>query len=193
MLPGDLNVRMGQECSDGDCVPCDVTDKMFDNSTVSFGRVLLKTKLNVFGRNLLSMCQQFNLSILTGSLDGDSFAEFTYISATGCSFIDYFIVSRELQKLCFSLKVVCRYLSKHMSVKMSMLASSKVKVHSYVGSCIYRIIKYTRDENRREDFLALSESMLIKTLMMLLTLLTRILMQFNEGLPIIGHFLKKSY
>jgi hypothetical protein len=52
--------------------------------------------LNSFGRNLLSLCNTYDLKILNGCTPGDLYGLFTYVSATGSSTIDYFILSRNL-------------------------------------------------------------------------------------------------
>ena len=57
-------------------------------------------EINEFGKYLLNMCAPFSLIILNGTL-GDECGKFTYISTSGCSVIDYFIVARQLLHMRF--------------------------------------------------------------------------------------------
>ena len=66
---------------------------------------------------MLNICAQFNLTTLNGTL-GDKCGKFTYISASGCSVIDYFIVSRQLLHMQISLHVAEKIESKHMLVEL---------------------------------------------------------------------------
>ena len=68
-----------------------------DKSTM---RVSKDKEINEFGKYLLNMCAQFSLTILKGTL-GDECGKFTYISTSGCSVIDHFIVSRQLLHMRF--------------------------------------------------------------------------------------------
>ena len=54
------------------------------------------TVLNSYGKFLLNMCVVFGLCILNGVCNGDQQGRFTYISDTGNSVNDYFIISKEL-------------------------------------------------------------------------------------------------
>ena len=63
------------------------------------------------------MCAQFSLTILKGTL-GDECGKFTYISTSGCSVIDHFIVSRQLLHMPISLHIAEENESKHMPVKL---------------------------------------------------------------------------
>ena len=71
-----------------------------------------------FGKYLLSMCAQFNLTILNGTL-GDECGKSTYISTSGCSVTYYVIVSRQLLHMPISLHVAEKIESKHMPVELS--------------------------------------------------------------------------
>ena len=82
--------------------------------------------LNEFGWYLLYVCEQFNLVVLNGLLPGDEDGNFTYISHSGSSIIDYFIMSRCLVYLGLQLSTVPKIDSKHMPVKMSLKLPSTV-------------------------------------------------------------------
>ena len=80
-------------------------------------RVSKDKKINEFGRYLLNICAQFNLTTLNGTL-GDKCGKFTSISTSGCSVIDYFIVSRQPLHMPISLHVAEKIESKHMLVEL---------------------------------------------------------------------------
>ena len=74
--------------------------------------------MNKFGKYLLYMRDQFNLIILNGVPGmGEECGNFTYISTSSCSVIDYVIVSRNLLHLSLSLHVADKIEPKHMPVE----------------------------------------------------------------------------
>ena len=91
---GDLNARTGSENAT-ETTYDDETFNMFapndesglDKSTM---RVSKDKEINKFGKYLLNVRAQFNLTIMNGTL-GDECGKFTYISTSGCSVIDYCI------------------------------------------------------------------------------------------------------
>lgn len=75
----------------------------------------------------MQFCNGFNLVIVSGletlhtSSYGTFSGNFTYISSTGCSVIDYFIVSETLLRMCHLLSVLPMVESKHMPVELKYL------------------------------------------------------------------------
>ena len=57
------------------------------------------TVLNSFGKKLLNMCTAFGLNILNGVCNGDLQGRYTFISNSGNSVNDYFMVSEDLFSL----------------------------------------------------------------------------------------------
>ena len=96
ILFGDFNARTGNENSDAaDTVDCGFD--IFGNSEDAHSsphRVSKDTVVNDFGRYLLNVCTEFDLTILNGSVDGSNIGNYTYISPTGCSVVDYFVASK---------------------------------------------------------------------------------------------------
>ena len=93
---GDLNARTGSE----NATETNYDDETFnifapkdesglDKSTM---RVSKDKEINEFGKYLLNVCAQFNLTIMNGTL-GDECGKFTYIATSGCSVIDYCIMT----------------------------------------------------------------------------------------------------
>ena len=57
------------------------------------------TVLNSFGKRLLNMCTAFGLNIFNGVCNGDLQGLYTFISNSGNSVNDYFMVSEDLFSL----------------------------------------------------------------------------------------------
>ena len=91
---GDLNARTGSENAAETNYDCETFNIFAPNNESCLDKLTMRVskdkKINEFGRYLLNMCAQFNLTILNGTL-GDKCGKFTYISASGCSVIDYCI------------------------------------------------------------------------------------------------------
>ena len=67
-------------------------------------------------KKILSECgvrTESDLTILNGSADGSNTGNYTYVSPTGCSVADYFVVSRNLIALSTCLNAGQRIQSKH--------------------------------------------------------------------------------
>ena len=77
---------------------------------------------NGYGKMLLNMCTTLSLTIMNGTCNGDCEGRFTYIGDSGCSVVDYFLLSGELYDNLFdscSLHVVERIESDHLPVVFS--------------------------------------------------------------------------
>lgn len=85
-----------------------------------FQRCFADVAINVFGCYLLQVCNEFNLVILNvlkilHSSSHNAFSgNFTYISNTICTVIDYLIVSETLLRICHLLSALPIVESKHM-------------------------------------------------------------------------------
>ena len=74
--------------------------------------------MNDFGRYLLNVCTEFDLTVLNGSLDGSNMGNYTYGSPTDCSVVDYFVASKILLSLSLRLNAGQRIESKHIPVEL---------------------------------------------------------------------------
>ena len=129
IICGDLNARTGGMNARDVQLLDDVVEDVCNEDIIDdihFRRVSKDVTLNEFGRYLLYVCEQFNLVVLNGLLPGDEDGNFTYISHSGSSIIDYFIMSRCLVHLGLQLSIVPKIDSKHMPVKMSLKLPSTV-------------------------------------------------------------------
>ena len=99
---GDLNARTGSdnttETNNDYCEAFDILASNGDSSVDKLTEWVSKDNgLNEFGKYLLYMGDQFNFFIFKGVPGmGEECGNFIYISTSGCSVIDYVIVSRNL-------------------------------------------------------------------------------------------------
>ena len=154
---GDLNARTGSENAT-ETTYDDETFNMFapndesglDKSTM---RVSKDKEINEFGKYLLNMCAQFNLTIMNGTL-GDECGKFTYISTSGCSVIDYFIASRQLLHMPISLHVAEKIESKHMPVELFIGIKNVRSKQPKNTTKTIKAEKYIWCDNKSDDFTA---------------------------------------
>eukprot|EP00745_Piridium_sociabile_P020326 TRINITY_DN31284_c1_g1_i9.p1 TRINITY_DN31284_c1_g1~~TRINITY_DN31284_c1_g1_i9.p1 ORF type:complete len:213 (-),score=11.93 TRINITY_DN31284_c1_g1_i9:104-742(-) len=78
-----------------------IRDRINSRSLFS-DRKLADKVLNNYGRHLLNMCTSLGLCILNGICNGDFDGQFTYISQTGNSVNDYFLLSKDLFSIVYS-------------------------------------------------------------------------------------------
>lgn len=118
ILNGDLNSRTSN-ISQKICLEKDDFSSCCKSGPITKGRKSNDSVINTFGKTLLNFCTAFNLCILNGVCNGDLDGRYTYISESGCSVIDYFVVSSELYALLYDnifLEVINRIESCHMPV-----------------------------------------------------------------------------
>lgn len=195
MLLGDFNARTGVECPQGKNIPEDILDES-DCGTAAMRRSRDET-VNCFGRYLLNICEQFDWCILNGFVSGDEEGHFTYISASGCSVIDYFVLSRALLPLCVFLKVGDYVTSKHMPVEFSMHSSDTASDAEKGYNRPFRLSKYVWNDSRSQEFLQSLESEDVKTCFDEAMLFADYdidvaIESFNKGLLAAGKCMKKD-
>ena len=106
ILSGDLNsgtASYSQVVSMTD----DVFDSLQASHAVNVNRNSQDNVLNNYGKLLLNLCTTFDFCILNGVCKGDLQGCYTYISETGCSVNDYFILSSDLYALIHSTCELC--------------------------------------------------------------------------------------
>ena len=94
MLCGDLNARtsnVSHHCQNGNIV-----DFQHMSHPVSVGRTSEDRELNNYGKLLINMSTAFDLCILNGVCHGDLQGRYTYVSESGSSVNDYFLLSCDL-------------------------------------------------------------------------------------------------
>ena len=197
---GDLNARTGSENATETNYD-DVTFNIFapndesglDKSTM---RVSKDKEINEFGKYLLNMCAQFNLTIMNGTL-GDECGKFTYISTSGCSIIDYFIVSRQILHMPISLHVAEKIESKHMPVELFIGIKNVRSKQPKNTIKTFKVEKYIWCDNKSDDFTECLRSDQTKTCFneaekLVEADVSSSILKFNEGLLTAGECMKKT-
>ena len=134
---GDLNARTASRnsCLSRDPIDdiCDVNSDNGLDEPVSEGnkRYSKDSVVNPFGKYLLGVCDEFQLSIVNGIERYNFSPDFTYVSESGCSVIDLFIVSQCLLDKCLHFNVLPMIESKHAAVELAVKCSSEVSIASH--------------------------------------------------------------
>ena len=117
ILNGDFNARTASRNFSG---ISDDLDDMSINVNNQFRRVSQDDSSNIFGDQLIELCNMYDCIILNGLNGSDSDGSCTYISSAGTSVIDYFIMSKDLLVFgnSFSLSVMNEVDSDHLPVKL---------------------------------------------------------------------------
>lgn len=126
IICGDLNARTSNE----NPVYTDLAaDSLTQGSTCPTStRQSQDQTLNDYGKLLLEFCSVFDLSILNGNCNGDENGHLTYISQSGCSVIDYFILSSNVMYLPRKLIVDERLESQHLPLVCTLYSGLHGKV-----------------------------------------------------------------
>ena len=101
---------------------------------------------NDFGKKLLDLCSVFFFNFLNGNCKGDQIGWYTFISSTGNSVIDYFIISRAIADLPVTMNVEERIDSQHMPITC-MLKRTKAIVSDSVNNRNVVLEKLVWDSN----------------------------------------------
>ena len=199
IICGDLNARTGgMNARDVQLLDDVVEDVCNENiiDDIHFRRVSKDVTLNEFGRYLLYVCEQFNLVVLNGLLPGDEDGNFTYISHSGSSIIDYFIMSRCLVHLGLQLSIVPKIDSKHMPVKMSLKLPSTVS-GTDAKPKTYKVQKYIWNTEKSQQYFDTCSSddvsSLFKDAVGLIDVdIEAALSKFTDGIRKAGHCMQKT-
>lgn len=116
-VAGDLNARIGVEQDYID----DRIDHMigmdwYEPDNFDIPRQSKDSIVNNFGQSLLNVCTELDIHVLNGRAQGDSLGQYTNISVTGCSTVDYIIVESPLYSRVVNFTVGDLAVSNHMPV-----------------------------------------------------------------------------
>ena len=149
MMCGDFNARTGSQNSvlDTEEWPRNSTDEYF------LKRSSQDSVENTSGHHLIDLCNVLDCSILNGA---DSFQfddAMTFISTTGKSVIDYFVLSNDLCHSGFlsSLKVLERIESSHLPVTLDIFIASGGRSDS--RSMVQKVEKFVWNKDKEILFL----------------------------------------
>ena len=119
IIAGDFNARIVVESDvifdDNPNYVINAQNQYSEDTFPALARVSKDKEINAFGRSLLSMCTTFNMHILNGRAGTDANnGDFTCITNTGASVIDYIIVSTSLFFRLLNFSIALRTDSDHL-------------------------------------------------------------------------------
>ncbi len=106
IMAGDLNSRTASN-SQINSMNDNIFESLQESQPVNLNRKSQDNVVNNYGKFLLNLCTTFDLCILNGVCKGDLQGCYTYISETGSSVNDYFILSNDLYALIHSTCELC--------------------------------------------------------------------------------------
>ena len=163
MISGDFNSRIS------DTQPCDelfAPEKYLENiNTLSFfdsncneniTRHSQDNTINMFGKSFIEFIAGFNLTVLNGIFKKNNDSSFTYMSPTGNSVIDYFLVSDSLFDCTDKMLILNRTESFHFPISLTLklddiqCVQNKIKQESSTNTD-YGFLKW--ENEKRDEFI----------------------------------------
>ena len=204
IICGDLNARTASmNARDVDPID-DIYEMNSDNHSESRTPVDNDTRrtskdntVNSFGRYLIGICEEFGLSILNGLQSLNFSGDFTYISQTGCSLVDYFMISASMLSKCRRFNVIPMVESKHLAVEMSIVTvNNYVTVKGTVPKA-FSVVKYKWDEEKSVNFANMMQTSHVQALLdeaesLIDCDINQALSKFNECFEYAGDCMKKT-
>ena len=172
IICGDLNARTASMNARNVDPIDDIYEMNSDNHSESRTPVDNDTRrtskdntVNSFGRYLIGICEEFGLSILNGLQSLNFSGDFTYISQTGCSLVDYFMISASMLSKCRRFNVIPMVESKHLAVEMSIVTvNNYVTVKGTVPKA-FSVVKYKWDEEKSVNFAYMMQTKHVQALL----------------------------
>lgn len=156
LIAGDLNSRT----ANGNYKDMDIVDYGSDDSDVSElvqigqNRTSKDTGVNDFGRYLLTVCEEFDVSILNGMIPNVSSGNYTYIAFNGSSVVDYFVLSNSLLSLTLNMNVSEKIERKHQPIELILNHEQKTnQAESQPQAKSYKVDKIIWDSDKEADFM----------------------------------------
>ena len=128
IMSGDLNSRTSNISPDV-VSSASFLDAIHKSNPTSVNRNSQDKVLNNYGKLLLNVCTTLGLSIMNGVCNGDRQGCYTFITDSGSSVNDYFILSNDLLNslfLCCELTVKERFDSDHMPLEFQLSCSNDI-------------------------------------------------------------------
>ena len=157
LIVGDLNSRTGCE----NFIDIDVTDddalrsNEMDCVKMAHERSSKDLSVNDFGRYLMTVCEEFDMSILNGMIPGDTSGNYTYVAYNGSSVVDYFVLSNRLLALSLSMNVGERIERKHQPIELFVnygQSSQECVKNNQTQGKEYKVDKLIWDANKEDEF-----------------------------------------
>ena len=131
MLMGDFNARTGDLldciCQDGAYyIPVD--SNIYDANYIDINRNNCDSESNVYGKQLVDLCKSASLCIVNGRTVGDRDGQFTCMTETGQSVVDYLLISQSLFSQIIDFKVGNQIISDHFPLEFTVNHNVEVNV-----------------------------------------------------------------
>ena len=124
LLNGDFNARTGNLCDFIHSIESIPELNEFNyavDGDVGLDRIACDSKTNKFGHELINFCKVFSCYIVNGRFGNCTGGEgFTFINQTGCSVIDYNVVSRNILDFVVNFKIQSNTESSHFPLTLSL-------------------------------------------------------------------------
>lgn len=204
IICGDLNARTGSTQA-GTRDPIDniyeMNEPTDDETDVDndLRRVSLDQTTNAFGRLLLSVCGEFDLCILNGIESRGFSNNFTYVSHSGSSVLDYFIVSRILLPVCKTFNILPMIESKHTAVELSLITAADTGIpHDDNRKSQSRVSRFKWNEDLKEQFTNTMKSddvsdKILEATTLIVTDINLALSKFNDCFWLAGDCMKTTH
>ena len=115
------------------------------------------TVTNVFGRNLIDLCNILKLVPLNGNAEGDKEGNFTFVGDQGTSVVDYVLVSSDIfvnDGFCFHVHTD-RVESKHLPIHLSLpIAEKNLSTNKSKQVITNSFIQFKWDRERADEFVS---------------------------------------
>eukprot|EP00745_Piridium_sociabile_P032434 TRINITY_DN5471_c0_g1_i2.p1 TRINITY_DN5471_c0_g1~~TRINITY_DN5471_c0_g1_i2.p1 ORF type:complete len:1139 (-),score=92.24 TRINITY_DN5471_c0_g1_i2:303-3719(-) len=154
LLNGDLNARTAAQ---NYSFSSNELDDMSVNENTQIPRISQDNGTNMFGDQLIELCNMYDCTILNGLCDGEFDGGFTYIASTGASVVDYFIMSCDLllSESKITLEIVDSVESDHLPVTLSIEANdhSGINDNKKKHEHIRCYEKHSWDDGKEHEFI----------------------------------------
>jgi hypothetical protein len=165
LICGDFNARTGEL---NDFVITDKHTPLFDEfrdflgETVTTVRKSCDRVINKPGRDLLDLCKTYGVSIVNGRIGQDlGKGEYTYIDTTGCSVIDYYLVSitlfDKIVDFCVENRTDCKHLPLTCTLETKFIGTGELRDIKPKESVYY---KFSNAEEENEFISNVNECIL---------------------------------
>ena len=155
LILGDLNARTGilqDYIVDDDVEHMNDIDQWYISSSFNAPRKSKDKTVNKFGLALIELCCEFDVHMLNGRHTHDVDGNFTYISTSGCSVIDYIILSSDMMNVVRKFSIEDYDISHHMPLMLTLeIIRNEESIDEEPQLYNYEIYKW--NENLRENYI----------------------------------------
>jgi len=156
ILAGDFNARTGAKFAIPYKHVSEVEELCPDEGKGDLGmsRISQDKTVNLFGKKLMRLCQNFKMKIANGAVPGDRIGAFTCHNHRGSSVVDYFILDHSIFNLVSNL-IVLPPVFDSVHSPVSIFIETNIKIHKSIESLDPLPRKFKWDSLKCETFLKL--------------------------------------